>query len=86
MFNFDKSSITLLSVVVCLLVCFYLYRENQKNKTEFSTFAVKVASQLSNRERVPVNDEKKPVVPTPPIKKAKIVSTQKEESDGEESD
>ena len=86
MFNFDKNSITLLSVVVCLLVCFYLYRENQKNKSEFSTFAVKVASQLSNRDRAPVNDEKKPVVPTPPIKKATVVAPKKEESDDEESD
>ena len=84
MFSFDKNSITLLSVVVCLLVCFYLYRENQKNKSDFSTFAVKVASQLSSRERAPVNEEKKQVVLTPPVKKVTIVTPKKEDEESDE--
>ena len=57
--EFDKQTITMFAVVVCLLACFYLYKENQKQKTELSNFAVKVASQLN---RAPVREEKKPPV------------------------
>lgn len=58
MMNFDKQTITMLAVAVCLFACFYLYKENQKQKTELSTFAMKVTSQLN---RAPVREEKKKV-------------------------
>jgi hypothetical protein len=82
MFNFDKSSMTIVGIIVCLLACLYLYKENQKHKSEFSAFAAKVANQLS-RGGAPVNEEKKPVVMTPPVKKPTIVKKKEEEVDSD---
>lgn len=64
--NFNRDNLVLLGVIVALAACVYLYKENQKQKTEMTTFALKVASQLN---RAPVNDEtKKPVAATANVK------------------
>ena len=58
--NFNRDNLVLLGVIVALAACVYLYKENQKQKAEMTTFALKVASQLN---RAPVKDESnKPVV------------------------
>lgn len=64
MVGLNRETLTLAGIIVCLVTCFYLYKENQKQKDELNNFTTKVVSQLS---RAPVRDEKKPVRSKAPV-------------------
>ena len=75
MVGFDRETLTIAATIICLVTCFYLYKENQKQKEELANFTTKVVSQLS---RAPVNEDRKPVR----VKKSVVV----EEVEDEEND
>jgi hypothetical protein len=58
MVGLNRETLTLAGIIVCLVTCFYLYKENQKQKEELNNFTTKVVSQLSH---VPSRNDKKPV-------------------------
>jgi hypothetical protein len=51
----DRQTLMMAGVVVCLACCLYLYKENQKQRTELQSFTERVTTQLN---RAPVNEEK----------------------------
>ena len=61
MIAFNKETLVLIGVIVALGSCFYLYKENQKQRTELNLFTSKVSSQI-NRALVK-NDPK--IAPVP---------------------
>mgnify|MGYP001076617989 CR=1 FL=1 len=65
MIQFNRETLMIVAVAVCLFTCFYLYKENQKQKLELSTFTSAVVSKL---KQAPANDgiKQKPVVVAEP--------------------
>ena len=49
----------MIGVIVCLLSCLYLYKENQKQRSEFLSFTQRMTSQVN---QAPVREEKRKVV------------------------
>ena len=66
MVQFNRETLMIVAVAVCLFSCFYLYKENQKQKLELSTFTSTVVSKL---KQAPAHDRNKenPVVAKPEV-------------------
>lgn len=67
--NMDKQMLTMIGVIVCLLACIYLYKENQKQRTEFLTFTQRMNTRLS---------QPSPAPPPPPKVKRQEVEVEDE--------
>ena len=74
MVQFNSETLMIVAVAVCLFSCFYLYKENQKQKLDLSTFTSTVVSKL---KQAPANDgsKKKPVV----VAKPEVIDEENEE-------
>ena len=66
MIQFNRETMMIMAVAVCLFSCFYLYKESQKQKADINTFTSTVVSKL---KQAPANDGniKKPVVAKPEV-------------------
>ena len=74
MVQFNRETLMIVAVAVCLFSCFYLYKENQKQKLELSEFTSTVVSKL---KQAPAHDgsKKKPVV----VAKPEVIDEENEE-------
>jgi len=68
MVQFNRETLMIVAVAVCLFSCFYLYKETQKQKVDLSAFTSTVLQQIQSKQ-APVNDgnKKKPVVVKPEV-------------------
>ena len=76
MIAFNRETLVIVGVIVALASCFYLYKENQKQRAELSLFTSKVSSQIS---RALVNDDKSAGVVKKPVKIPEVIDEENEE-------
>ena len=58
MVQFNRETLMIVAVAVCLFSCFYLYKENQKQKIELNTFTSSVLQQIQTKQ-APAHDRNK---------------------------
>jgi hypothetical protein len=74
MISFDRDTAILASVVVCIAVSFYLYRELQKTKNDFMGVNTQIINSIKN---IKTMETVKPMEPVEPVELVEPVVEEK---------